>query len=80
VVGRCAPERANVPRLTVGGRFDHCQRFGRAGAALSARCVVMLKRLRRANVKREAERDPGGKCGLLYRATELGGEVGECLK
>jgi NTP pyrophosphatase (non-canonical NTP hydrolase) len=39
----------------------------------------MLKRLRRANIKREAERDPEGKCTVLYRATELGGECGEAL-
>jgi NTP pyrophosphatase (non-canonical NTP hydrolase) len=40
----------------------------------------MLRCLRRANIKREKERDPDGKCGLLlYRATELGGEVGEAL-
>jgi NTP pyrophosphatase (non-canonical NTP hydrolase) len=30
-------------------------------------------------VKREAERDPEGKCTVLYRATELGGETGEAL-
>jgi NTP pyrophosphatase (non-canonical NTP hydrolase) len=30
-------------------------------------------------VKREAERDPEGKCTVLYRATELGGECGEAL-
>jgi NTP pyrophosphatase (non-canonical NTP hydrolase) len=39
----------------------------------------VLKRLRRANLKREAERDPDSKCGILYRATELGGETGEAL-
>ena len=39
----------------------------------------MLKRLREANLAREAERDPKAVASLLYRAVELGGEAGECL-
>ena len=39
----------------------------------------MLKRLREANLAREAERNPKAVASLLYRAVELGGEAGECL-
>ena len=39
----------------------------------------MLKRLREANLAREAERNPEAVASLLFRAVELGGEAGEAL-
>jgi NTP pyrophosphatase (non-canonical NTP hydrolase) len=38
---------------------------------------LTFKTLSRLNQARERERDPDNKCGLLYRAVELAGEVGE---
>jgi hypothetical protein len=35
--------------------------------------------LREANAARELERDPRGLVTPLYKAVELGGELGECL-
>src|SRR5688500_14367370 len=39
----------------------------------------MLDKLRQANIRRQAEWDTDAKIDASYRATELGGEVGEAL-
>src|SRR6185312_713091 len=41
--------------------------------------IVKFKSLREANAARQLEWDSGGKLDGLFKATELGGEVGEAL-